>query len=154
MDTLNISFSPGHSIRIISCSLQTIPWESNFMWHKTKDGLILFGQFTDRHLQCPWACRNNEGDMIKWQSSAWYYSTASDHLGFTSNPLHGLRGLTGSQSRLSLGLHLVSGIFFFYFPGTLAFLMSFTHQPHSSRMEFALVLSLAEMLFAQSINLV
>lgn len=38
------------------------------MCYKSKDGLILFGQFTDQTSPMPLACRNNEGDVIKWQS--------------------------------------------------------------------------------------
>lgn len=118
------------------------------MWHKTKDGLILFGQFTDKHLQCPWACRNNEGDMIKWQSLLDIIPQlliTLDLIQILSMAYEALLDLI-LDSLLDFILYQAS--FFFYFPGTLAFLMSFTHQPHSSRMEFALVLSPAEMLFA------
>lgn len=38
------------------------------MWYKTKDGLMLLGNLQTKQLQRPWACRNNEDDMIKWQS--------------------------------------------------------------------------------------
>lgn len=47
IDTVHISFSPGHSIRIISFGLQIIPWESDLFWYQVKDGLILFGQLAE-----------------------------------------------------------------------------------------------------------
>lgn len=53
IDTVHISFSPGHSIRIISFGLQIIPWESDFIWYQAKDGLILFWQFTEQVSSMP-----------------------------------------------------------------------------------------------------
>lgn len=48
IDTVYISFSPGHSIRIISFGLQIIPWDPDLFWYQTKDWLILFWQFTEQ----------------------------------------------------------------------------------------------------------
>lgn len=77
-------FSPGHLVYKLCLGNLTL------FGIKLKMGWYCFGNLQSKHLQCPWAFRNNEGHRIKWQPYSWTLSEAPHHLGCSSTHIMAL----------------------------------------------------------------